>query len=103
VVLVKATLTINTIEGTHLAVWRQEIDAQREPQTTAMNGAENGRRIDYCTHNGGKGSENVQFNNVQCAFFLPAVAFFSWFTTHYSLFCCNFAVEFDFYVRKVNE
>jgi hypothetical protein len=56
-VLVKATLTIDTIEGTNFTVGRQEIDAQREPQTTAMNRAENGRRIDNCTHNGGKGSE----------------------------------------------
>ena len=51
VVLVEATLTIDTVERAHLAVGRQQVDAQRDAQPAAMHGAEDGRRIDNCTHN----------------------------------------------------
>ncbi len=51
VVFIEAALTVDAVEAAHLAVGRQQIDAERYAQTTAVYGPENGRWIDNCTHN----------------------------------------------------
>jgi hypothetical protein len=55
-VFVEAALTIDAIERADLAVGRHEVDAEGNAQTATVNGAEDGRWIDNCTHNGCKGT-----------------------------------------------
>ena len=50
-VLIESTLTVYAVKAAHLTVCRQQVDAQRYAQSTAMYGAENRRRIDNSTHN----------------------------------------------------
>ena len=49
-VAIETTLAIDAIECTELAIGRQEVDAQRNAQTTTMHRAEYRRRIDNCCH-----------------------------------------------------
>ena len=55
-VFVETTLAVDTVETAYLAVSRQQVDAKRDAQAAAVNGTENGRWIDNCTHNGCKGT-----------------------------------------------
>ena len=54
IVFVEAALAINAVERADLPVGRHEVDAEGNAQSAAVNGAENGRGIDNCTHNGCK-------------------------------------------------
>ena len=54
VVFIETTFAIDTVEGTDLAVGRQQVNAQRDAEAAAMDGAEDRRWIDNCTHNGRK-------------------------------------------------
>jgi hypothetical protein len=56
-VFVEAALAIDAVEGADLTVGRHEVDAERNAQTATVNGAEDGRWIDNCTHNGCKGTK----------------------------------------------
>lgn len=51
VLLVEAALAVHAVEGAHLAVGRQEVDAQRQTQAAAVDRPEDGRGIDNGTHN----------------------------------------------------
>ena len=53
-VFIETTFAIDTVEGTDLAVGRQQVNAQRDAEAAAMDGAEDRRWIDNCTHNGRK-------------------------------------------------
>ena len=57
VVFIQTALAIDTVEGADLTVGRHEVDAERYAQTATVNGAEDGRWIDNCTHNGCKGTK----------------------------------------------
>lgn len=48
VVLVVSALAVDAIEGAVLAVVGKQVDAQRYAETAAVDGAEDGGRIDYC-------------------------------------------------------
>jgi hypothetical protein len=52
--LVETALAIDTVETAHLTIGWQEIDAERNAQTTTVNWPEYGRWINNCTHNGCK-------------------------------------------------
>jgi len=54
VVFIETTLAIDAVERTDLAVGWQQVDAQRDAETAAVDGAEDRRWIDNCTHNGRK-------------------------------------------------
>ena len=56
VVFIETTFAIDTVEGTDLAVGRQQVNAQRDAEAAAMYRPKNGRRINNCTHNGCKGT-----------------------------------------------
>ena len=45
---VETTFTIDAVKRAHFAIGRQEIDTQRDAESTTMNRPENGRRIDDC-------------------------------------------------------
>ena len=53
-VFIETTLAIDAVERTDLAVGWQQVDAQRDAETAAVDGAEDRRWIDNCTHNGRK-------------------------------------------------
>ena len=55
-VFIETTLAIDAVERTDLAVGWQQVDAQRDAETAAVDGAEDRRWIDNCTHNGCKGT-----------------------------------------------
>ena len=48
---IETTLAIDAVEGAYLPVGRQEVDAQRDAEATAVNRAEYRRWIDDGTHN----------------------------------------------------
>ena len=88
-VLIEAAFTIDAVEGAYLAVGRQQVDAEGNAQATAVNRAEDGRRIDNCTHNGCKGTPFFETNEQKkqkniCSCVLMSKK------------KCNFAPEFEF-------
>lgn len=54
---VQAAFAIDAVEAAHFTTFRQEIDAERNAQSTAVNGAENGGIVDDCAHNLCKGTK----------------------------------------------
>ena len=81
VVFVEATLAIDAVERTDLAVGRQQVDAERDAKAAAVDRAENRRRIDDSTHNGGKGTKNFElrtYNFEVCDFYTLNI--FKWYS-----------------------
>ena len=56
VVFIETTLAIDAVERADLTVGWQQVDAQRDAETAAVDRAEDRRWIDNCTHNGCKGT-----------------------------------------------
>jgi hypothetical protein len=54
VVLVETALAVDAVEGAHLTIGRHQVDAKRDAKSATVNGAEDGRRINNCTHIGRK-------------------------------------------------
>ena len=54
VVFIETTLAIDAVERADLTVGWQQVDAQRDAETAAVDRAEDRRWIDNCTHNGCK-------------------------------------------------
>ena len=54
---VQAALAIDAVETAHFSTLRQQIDAERDAQPTAVDGSENRGIIDDCAHNLCKGTQ----------------------------------------------
>jgi len=73
VVGIETAFAIDAVEGADLSVGRKEIDAETDAETAAMDGPEDGRRIDNRAHIACKSSEKIQFSSFRFQVFSSIV------------------------------